>query len=66
MAKPANRKNAANPFAQRMEKFRNILLERKLDAAVTGVRASIRALTGVDCDSALLVIPASVIYFILT
>lgn len=59
MAKSEKKKSAANPFAQRLEKFRGKLIERKLDAAVTGVRASIRALTGVDCDSAILVVKAS-------
>ncbi|MBQ7667366.1 MAG: aminopeptidase P family N-terminal domain-containing protein, partial [Kiritimatiellae bacterium] len=61
MAKNNDRKNGkpSNPFAGRLAEFCETLAEKKLDAAVIENRASIFALTGVECDSASLVVEAS-------
>ena len=49
---------SSNPFGGRLEEFCETLRRRRLDAAVVDGRASIRGLTGVDCDSAALVVEA--------
>ncbi len=48
-----------NPFAERLSAFAFKLAERKLDSAVVFTQANVRALTGVDCDNACLLIPAA-------
>ena len=53
-----------NPFGARLEAFAAKLAERKLDAAVVFNQANVRALTGVDCDNAcLLVRPSGEVVF---
>ena len=45
-----------NPCAQRLADFAKAVRRRRLDAAVVFNQANIRSLTGVDCDSAALVV----------
>lgn len=45
-----------NPFAIRVNILSDLLRERKIDVAVIQSEANIRALTGIECDSATLVI----------
>ena len=52
-------KKRSNPFAERLGAFAAKLAERKLDAAVVFGEANIRSLTGVDCDSACLLVRPS-------
>jgi Xaa-Pro aminopeptidase len=53
----------ANPFAARLAAFQTRLKKRRLDAAVVRDQANVRALTGIDCDNAvLLVTPQSVLF----
>jgi Xaa-Pro aminopeptidase len=53
-----------NPFAARLEQFRESVISRGLDAAVVSSPANVRALTGVECDSVmLLVTPKRTIFF---
>lgn len=48
----------ANPFAERLKAFVACVREKGLEAALVYNQANIRALTGVDCDNAcLLVVP---------
>lgn len=47
-----------NPFAERLEAFVSVVREKGLAAAVVYNQANVRALTGIDCDNAcLLVVP---------
>lgn len=47
-----------NPFAERLEAFIRVVREKGLDAALVHNQANVKALTGVDCDNAcLLVVP---------
>lgn len=48
-----------NPFAQRLDDFRHALCKRHLDLAVVRDKANIRALTGITCDSAILLVYAN-------
>ena len=47
---------AANPFAGRLAAFCAAMEKKNLDAAVVCDRSNIRGLTGIDCDSAALVV----------
>ena len=47
-----------NPFSERLEAFVSVVREKGLAAAVVYNQANVRALTGIDCDNAcLLVVP---------
>lgn len=48
-----------NPFAQRLDDFRRALCKRHLNLAVVRDEANIRALTGITCDSAILLVYAN-------
>ena len=45
-----------NPFAERLAAFAEKVAAKKLDAAVVFNQANVRALTGVDCDNACLLV----------
>lgn len=45
-----------NPFAARLEQFRESVISRGLDAALVSSPANIRALTGMECDSVMLLV----------
>ena len=45
-----------NPFGARLEAFAAKIAERQLDAAVVFTQANVRALTGIDCDNACLLV----------
>ncbi len=45
-----------NPYAQRLSAFRAVIQKRELDVALIFNQANVKALTGVDCDNACLVI----------
>ncbi len=47
-----------NPFAERLQAFRTVLRKREVDLALIFNQANVKALTGVDCDNACLVIRA--------
>ncbi len=51
-------KKIVNPFEARLAEFRSRLAKRKLDAAVVFGQSNVRALTGVDCDNACLLVAA--------
>ena len=47
-----------NPFGARLEEFRSLVVSKGLDAAIVSKPANVRALTGVECDSAMLLVAA--------
>ncbi len=54
-----NEKNRVNPFAERLDAFAQRVAEKGLDLALVRNQANVRALTGVDCDNACLVVRPS-------
>lgn len=48
----------AVPCAPRLEQFRKTLKKRRIDIAIVRDQANVRALTGIDCDNALLAVCA--------
>jgi len=52
-----------NPFCERLAAFADKVSERRLDAAVVFGQANIRALTGVDCDNACLLVGGGKVVF---
>ena len=47
---------SANPFVGRLAAFQKTLKRRRLDAALVRNQANVRALTGIDCDNAVLLV----------
>lgn len=51
--------NGDNPFAERLKTLAKRLRRRRLEAAVVESEANVRALTGIDCDNAKLLVDAA-------